>query len=153
MNVVPGRLDVGSCQGIVAWAAARRQAGRGDCGRGAGAAFAPAGGPTAWVLAPEERRAKHERLTAEWSRDLDALGAPAEWAAQARRGRFSTPTDIVFSRVMHELMGRVAKGLELLDRRRPRWPPCLSAGDCLGCCLSLHARPPLADLPKQGRAL
>lgn len=30
------------------------------------------------VLALEERRAEHERLTAEWSRDLDAMGAPAE---------------------------------------------------------------------------
>lgn len=30
------------------------------------------------VLALEERRAEHDRLTAEWSRDLDAMGAPAE---------------------------------------------------------------------------
>lgn len=34
--------------------------------------------PLASVLAFEERSAEHERLTAEWSRDLDALGAPAE---------------------------------------------------------------------------
>jgi excisionase family DNA binding protein len=30
------------------------------------------------ALALEERRAEHDRLTAEWSRDLDAMGAPAE---------------------------------------------------------------------------
>ena len=30
------------------------------------------------VLALEERRAEHDRLTAEWSRDLDAMGAPAD---------------------------------------------------------------------------
>lgn len=30
------------------------------------------------VLAFEERRAENDRLTAEWSRDLDAMGAPAE---------------------------------------------------------------------------
>ncbi len=30
------------------------------------------------VLALEERRAESDRLTAEWSRDLDAMGAPAE---------------------------------------------------------------------------
>lgn len=30
------------------------------------------------VLALEERRAEHHRLTAEWSRDLDAMGAPTE---------------------------------------------------------------------------
>ena len=34
--------------------------------------------PLASVLAFEEDREEHERLTAEWSRDLDALGAPAE---------------------------------------------------------------------------
>lgn len=34
--------------------------------------------PLSSVLALEERRAEHERLTAEWSRDLDAMGAPAE---------------------------------------------------------------------------
>jgi excisionase family DNA binding protein len=34
--------------------------------------------PLASVLAFEERSAEHERLTAEWSRDLDELGAPAE---------------------------------------------------------------------------
>jgi excisionase family DNA binding protein len=34
--------------------------------------------PLSSVLALEERRAEHDRLTAEWSRDLDALGAPAE---------------------------------------------------------------------------
>jgi len=34
--------------------------------------------PLSSVLALEERRAEHEHLTAEWSRDLDALGAPAE---------------------------------------------------------------------------
>lgn len=30
------------------------------------------------VLALEERRAESHRVTAEWSRDLDAMGAPAE---------------------------------------------------------------------------
>jgi hypothetical protein len=34
--------------------------------------------PISSVLALEERRAEHDRLAAEWSRDLDALGAPAE---------------------------------------------------------------------------
>jgi excisionase family DNA binding protein len=34
--------------------------------------------PLSSVLAFEERRAEHHRLTAEWSRDLDAMGAPAE---------------------------------------------------------------------------
>jgi excisionase family DNA binding protein len=34
--------------------------------------------PLASVLAFEEKRAEHERRTAEWSRELDALGAPAE---------------------------------------------------------------------------
>jgi excisionase family DNA binding protein len=34
--------------------------------------------PLASVLAFEERRAKHDRIAAEWSRDLDAMGAPAE---------------------------------------------------------------------------
>jgi excisionase family DNA binding protein len=34
--------------------------------------------PLASVLAFEERRAESDRLTAEWSRDLDAMGAPAE---------------------------------------------------------------------------
>lgn len=34
--------------------------------------------PLSSVLALEERRAESDRLTAEWSRDLDALGAPAE---------------------------------------------------------------------------
>jgi excisionase family DNA binding protein len=34
--------------------------------------------PLSSVLALEERRAEHERLTAEWSRDLDAMGAPLE---------------------------------------------------------------------------
>jgi hypothetical protein len=30
------------------------------------------------VLALEERRAENDRLTTEWSSDLDAMGAPAE---------------------------------------------------------------------------
>lgn len=30
------------------------------------------------VLAFQQRRAEHERRTADWSRELDALGAPAE---------------------------------------------------------------------------
>jgi hypothetical protein len=34
--------------------------------------------PLSSVLAFEERRAEHERLTAEWSRGLDAMGAPPE---------------------------------------------------------------------------
>jgi|SRR5665811_999377 len=34
--------------------------------------------PLSSVLACEERRAESDRLTAEWSRDLDAMGAPAE---------------------------------------------------------------------------
>lgn len=34
--------------------------------------------PLASVLAFEERRAEHDRTAAEWSRDLDAMGAPAE---------------------------------------------------------------------------
>jgi excisionase family DNA binding protein len=34
--------------------------------------------PLASVLAFEERRAEHDGLTAQWSRDLDAMGAPAE---------------------------------------------------------------------------
>lgn len=34
--------------------------------------------PLSSVLAFEERRAEHERLTGDWSRELDALGAPAE---------------------------------------------------------------------------
>jgi excisionase family DNA binding protein len=34
--------------------------------------------PLASVLAFEERRAESDRLTAEWSRDLDAMGAPVE---------------------------------------------------------------------------
>jgi hypothetical protein len=34
--------------------------------------------PLASVLAFEERRAEHDRIAAEWSRDLDAMGAPAE---------------------------------------------------------------------------
>lgn len=34
--------------------------------------------PASSVLAFEQQRAQHERLTAEWSRDLDALGAPTE---------------------------------------------------------------------------
>jgi excisionase family DNA binding protein len=34
--------------------------------------------PLASVLAFEERRAEHDRISAEWSRDLDAMGAPAE---------------------------------------------------------------------------
>ena len=41
--------------------------------------------PLSSVLALEERRAESDRLTAEWFRDLDAIGAPAERAAQARR--------------------------------------------------------------------
>jgi excisionase family DNA binding protein len=34
--------------------------------------------PLASILAFEEQRAEHDRLTAQWSRDLDAMGAPAE---------------------------------------------------------------------------
>jgi excisionase family DNA binding protein len=34
--------------------------------------------PLASVLAFEERRAAHDRMAAQWSRDLDAMGAPAE---------------------------------------------------------------------------
>jgi excisionase family DNA binding protein len=34
--------------------------------------------PLASVLAFEERRAESDRATAEWSRDLDAMGAPTE---------------------------------------------------------------------------
>lgn len=34
--------------------------------------------PLSSVLAFEQQRAEHERLTADWSRELDALGAPAE---------------------------------------------------------------------------
>jgi excisionase family DNA binding protein len=34
--------------------------------------------PLASVLAFEERRAESDRMTAEWSRDLDAMGAPLE---------------------------------------------------------------------------
>lgn len=34
--------------------------------------------PLSSVLAFEERRAESDRRTAEWSRDLDAMGAPAE---------------------------------------------------------------------------
>jgi excisionase family DNA binding protein len=34
--------------------------------------------PLSSVLAFEEHRAEHERLTAEWSRELDAMGAPPE---------------------------------------------------------------------------
>jgi excisionase family DNA binding protein len=34
--------------------------------------------PLTSVLAFEEKRAEHERLTAEWSRDLDAMGTPLE---------------------------------------------------------------------------
>jgi excisionase family DNA binding protein len=34
--------------------------------------------PLSSVLAFEESRAEHERLTAEWSRELDAMGAPPE---------------------------------------------------------------------------
>lgn len=34
--------------------------------------------PLSSVLSCEERRAESDRLTAEWSRELDAMGAPAE---------------------------------------------------------------------------
>jgi excisionase family DNA binding protein len=34
--------------------------------------------PLSSVLAFEESRAEHEHLTAEWSRELDAMGAPPE---------------------------------------------------------------------------
>ncbi len=34
--------------------------------------------PLSSLLAFEEGRAEHERLTAEWSRELDAMGAPPE---------------------------------------------------------------------------
>jgi excisionase family DNA binding protein len=34
--------------------------------------------PLTSVLAFEERRAESDRMTAEWSRDLDAMGAPLE---------------------------------------------------------------------------
>lgn len=34
--------------------------------------------PLSSVLAFEQQRAEHEHLTADWSRELDALGAPAE---------------------------------------------------------------------------
>jgi excisionase family DNA binding protein len=34
--------------------------------------------PLSSVLAFEASRAEHERLTAEWSRELDAMGAPPE---------------------------------------------------------------------------
>lgn len=34
--------------------------------------------PLSSVLALEERRAEHDRLTAEWSRDLGSMDAPAE---------------------------------------------------------------------------
>ncbi|MGH2912756.1 MAG: helix-turn-helix domain-containing protein [Solirubrobacteraceae bacterium] len=34
--------------------------------------------PLSSVLAFEEHRAEHDRITAEWSRNLDATGAPAE---------------------------------------------------------------------------
>jgi hypothetical protein len=34
--------------------------------------------PLSSVLALEERGAEHDRLTAEWSRDLDAMGTPTE---------------------------------------------------------------------------
>jgi excisionase family DNA binding protein len=34
--------------------------------------------PLASLLAFEERRAEGDRLAAKWSRDLDAMGAPAE---------------------------------------------------------------------------
>ena len=34
--------------------------------------------PLASVLAFEERRAEGDRIAAEWSRELDAMGAPAE---------------------------------------------------------------------------
>lgn len=34
--------------------------------------------PVSSVLAFEQRRGKHERLAAEWSRELDALGAHVE---------------------------------------------------------------------------
>lgn len=34
--------------------------------------------PLSSVLALEERRAESDRRTAEWSRDLDAMGAPAD---------------------------------------------------------------------------
>jgi excisionase family DNA binding protein len=33
--------------------------------------------PLPSILAFEERRAEHDQLTAQWSRDLDAMGAPA----------------------------------------------------------------------------
>jgi excisionase family DNA binding protein len=34
--------------------------------------------PLSSVLAFEEQRAEHQRMTAQWSRDLDAMGTPAE---------------------------------------------------------------------------
>lgn len=34
--------------------------------------------PLSSVLAVEEHRERHRELTAQWSRDLDAMGAPAE---------------------------------------------------------------------------
>ncbi len=34
--------------------------------------------PLSSVLAFEEHRERHRELTAQWSRDLDAMGAPAE---------------------------------------------------------------------------
>ena len=34
--------------------------------------------PLSSILAFEEQRAEHQRMTAQWSRDLDAMGAPAE---------------------------------------------------------------------------
>lgn len=34
--------------------------------------------PLSSVIAFERQREEHERMTAEWSRELDALGAPAE---------------------------------------------------------------------------
>ncbi len=40
--------------------------------------IASAGGTAARLLSLEERRAESDRLTVEWSRDLDAMGAPAE---------------------------------------------------------------------------
>jgi len=42
--------------------------------------------PLSSILAFEEQRAEHQRMTAQWSRDLDAMGAPAERARRCGWG-------------------------------------------------------------------
>jgi len=48
--------------------------------------------PLPSLLAFEAERERRRNLSDDWSRDLDALGAPAERAAASGVARLSTPT-------------------------------------------------------------